>query len=133
MQKNARVQGNIAITKTIHGRLPSLPFARLKSAVLGEKYWLSVVIAGDHLTRRLNREYRGKDKPANVLSFPLTDEEGELFLNPRAALRDAPAFHMREHDFLLLLFIHGLLHLKGYEHGRTMEEAEQKFCQHFGK
>ena len=83
---------------------------------MGEKYELSLVFCGNFLSRRLNRVYRGKDKVANVLSFPLSAHSGEIFIN----LTNPKPFGVAH------LFIHGLLHLKGMQHGDTMEETEQK-------
>ena len=85
-RKNAQgVMNKIFIRKTVRGKLPGLPFARIKSAILGDLYELSLVFAGDTLTRRLNRTHRGKDKSANVLSFPLEQNSGEIFLNLQQA------------------------------------------------
>jgi len=114
------------------GKLPRLPFASLKEALLGKRYALSIVFIGDQRSRRLNKTYRGKDAPANVLSFPLSTTEGELFINPREARRDAPKFNQDVPAFLLFLVIHGMLHLKGYAHGSTMSAQEQRCMKKFG-
>lgn len=89
--------------------------------MLGKNYDLSLVFCGDTLSRRLNRSLRGKDKPTNVLSFSLSESSGEIFIN----LSKTKEYSVPE------LFIHGLLHLKGMAHGRTMEEAEIKFLKKF--
>ena len=91
-------------------------FRKIKNRVLGSDYELSVVFASDALTQRLNRTYRGIDKPTNVLAFPLSKTSGEIFIN---RVRAKP-FSVK------YLFIHGLLHLKGMAHGDTMERAEKK-------
>ena len=83
---------------------------------MGKGYELSLVFCGNSLSRKLNRVYRGKDRPTNVLSFPLSKNSGEIFIN----LSGLGAFGVLE------LFIHGLLHLKGMAHGRKMEQAEKK-------
>ena len=68
--------------------------------------------------RTLNKKYRGKDKTANVLSFLIEKgERGEIFLN--ATLKNLP-----------FLFVHGCLHLLGYDHrresdARRMEQKEK--------
>lgn len=84
--------------------------------MLGENYELSLVFCSDALSRKLNRAYRGKDKAANVLSFPLSKTSGEIFIN-LARLGQFSATH---------LFIHGCLHLKGMEHGAKMMKLERK-------
>jgi rRNA maturation RNase YbeY len=88
--------------------------ARAKELVLGSEYDLSVAEVDLATSHRLNKQHRGKDKPANVLSFPLSPASGEIILCPEAA---APFS-------LLELLIHGLYHLKGYRHGSKMSNAE---------
>ncbi|MBX4189015.1 rRNA maturation RNase YbeY [Candidatus Parcubacteria bacterium] len=97
------------------------PFKATKRKVLGDSYRLSLVLCGDALSRRLNRAYRKKDKPTNVLAFPLSKDSGEIFIN----LKKVKPFSVE------FLFIHGLLHLKGMEHGATMERREQELLKKF--
>ena len=99
------------------GKLPSLPFERAKEMILGKNYELSLVFTGNGLARKLNKIYRGKDKPANVLSFALDKQTGEIFINLTKAKTDAR---------LALLLIHALLHLKGWRHSSKMESEERR-------
>ncbi|MFA5838616.1 MAG: rRNA maturation RNase YbeY [Candidatus Paceibacterota bacterium] len=117
-----------SITKTIKGNpaISRLPFINLKNKVLGKNYNLGLVFIGDKLSKKLNKEYRNKDKKANILSFPLTKNEGEIFINIKETKRQSKVFGKSFDDFLKYLFIHGLLHLKGYEHSSKMESEEQK-------
>ena len=115
----------ISILSTIKGKPRGLPFGRIKNEVLGKKYTLSLVFIGDKRSRTLNRTYRKKDTSANILSFPLSKGEGEIFINPRKACRDAPHFNTSCKRFIGHLFIHGLLHLKGITHGSKMNTKEQ--------
>ncbi len=94
---------------------------KIKEEVLGKKYDLSLVFTQNALMEKLNRRYRGKAKTATVLSFPLSKEEGEIFINLR----------QKEHH-PLFLFIHALLHLKSFEHGAKMEEQEKKLLKKYG-
>ena len=103
-----------------------LPFERIKDAVLGKNYELSLVFIGRKYSQTLNKKYRGKGKPANILSFPLSKTSGEIFICPETAKKDARKFEMKEREFIGYLFIHGLLHLKGLKHSSTMERAEEK-------
>ncbi|MBI5005028.1 MAG: rRNA maturation RNase YbeY [Candidatus Lloydbacteria bacterium] len=125
---------SLSIVSTLKGNLfmRGLPFHRMKKAVLGDRYALSLVFVGDARSRQLNKKYRGKNKPANVLSFPLGPLEGEIFLNPLRAKKDAPSFEVTTQKMLGILFIHGMLHLKGLRHSSTMERAEKKFQKLFG-
>jgi probable rRNA maturation factor len=104
----------------------SIPFTNLKNTVLGRKFELSLVFIDDKFSRRLNSTYRGKNKPANVLSFPLSKRSGEIFIDLITARKETQKFDMTFKKFVTFLFIHGLLHLKGMEHGNTMERAEKK-------
>jgi rRNA maturation RNase YbeY len=99
---------------------PSLPFQLAKDEILGEDFELSLVFAGDALTHKLNISYRDKDKPANVLSFLLSKQDGEIFLNLSKCEND---------EEVLFLFIHGLLHLKGLDHGSIMDARQEKIIQ----
>ena len=123
--------GETLITNTTNGKLPRLPFARMKDAILGEKYNLSVAIVPPHESHRLNKAFRGKDNPTNVLSFPYTKLSGELVLDIATARTQADDFDMTEKKFLIYLVIHGMLHLKGLDHGSIMDRSEKKFLKIF--
>lgn len=100
-------------------------------AVLGAKYQLSLVVCGDTLARSINIKYRKKDYSPNVLSFPLDKNEGEIFLNIRKAEREAKEYGVPLRERLALLYVHGLFHLKGLDHGDKMERAEQTALKRF--
>ncbi len=117
-----------SITRTDPGTLSfdSVPFLDIKNHILGEEYELSLVFVDDDECQKLNREYREKDYPTNVLSFPLSETSGEIFINVDALEREARDFEREEDKFAGYLFIHGLFHLKGFDHGSTMESEEEK-------
>ncbi|MHB1316796.1 MAG: rRNA maturation RNase YbeY [Minisyncoccota bacterium] len=123
---------SITIVNKTKGRLPSLPFAQMKDAVLGKNYELSIVFIGERRSKNLNNKYRQKNKSANVLSFPLDKKSGELFITPQKAKREMKSFDRKYDNFIAFLFIHGLYHLKGMDHGSTMEKAEEKIRVQFG-
>ncbi len=80
---------------------------------------LSLVLAGDGLLRRLNREYRGKDKPTDVLSFPGDGGEaglGDIVISVAEAERNARRFGRTLPQELDVLALHGFLHVLGYDH-----------------
>ncbi|KKU25602.1 MAG: putative rRNA maturation factor [Candidatus Magasanikbacteria bacterium GW2011_GWA2_46_17] len=121
-----------SITNTTKGKLPSLPFVSMKDAVLGKKYELSVVIVSRDKIKRLNFSHRGKNVPTDILSFPLSETSGEIFLNLDEAKKEAKKFDRKFENFLGFLFIHGLVHLEGFEHGSRMEALERKYRAKFG-
>ncbi len=110
---------------------PSLPFLSIKEKILGKSYDLTVVFCSPKESQERNRAYREKDYPTNILSFPLEKNEGEIYICLSIARRDAKKFEMTYEEFLHLLFIHGCLHLKGLDHGSTMEELEYKYLKQF--
>jgi probable rRNA maturation factor len=111
--------------------LPRVPFSRIKDAVLGPNYELSLVFIGSTRSRALNREYRGKDYATDILSFPLSETEGEIFIDLAKSRKEAPLFDRSFDNFIAFLFIHGLFHLKGYDHGSTMESKEERIRKKF--
>ena len=122
----------IDIKRTIRSSAPRLPYSEMKNNVLGQGYELSLVMCGDDLARKMNKQYRRKAYAANVLSFPLSKTEGEIFLNIRAAQREAKKYGVSLSRRLALLFVHGLYHLKGFEHSDRTEALETKTLKKFG-
>jgi len=104
---------------------------RIKQAILGKKYELSLVFVDSKFSKNLNRIYRKKNKSTNILSFPLSKLSGEIFIDLVQARKEYKKFDKTFPQFVIFLFIHGLLHLKGMRHGSTMEEAERKFYSKF--
>lgn len=87
---------------------------------------LSVVLATDAAVQKLNKAYRGKDKPTNVLSFPAGDPSllGDVVLAYGTVAREARAEEKLFQNHVSHLVVHGVLHLLGYDHER-MPEAEK--------
>ncbi len=108
------------------GRIFDLPYKKIKNVVLGEAYELSLVFIQPAKSRELNLAFRKKDKPTNILSFPLSKKSGEIFICPVIAAKEAPDFSRTSRQFFADLFIHGLLHLKGLAHGSKMDRQEAK-------
>ena len=126
------IHPNLSITNTLKSKLPGLPFLKMKDVVLGKNYELSVVFASDAETRKLNCIYRGKNKPANVLAFPLSKNRGEVFLCPAEIKKYSGDFGRRGDKLTGFFLIHALVHLKGHRHGSTMEKTEARFRRAFG-
>jgi len=92
---------------------------------------ISLVFTGDDDIRTVNREWRGQDKPTNVLSFPAFPLEpggqpgpmlGDIVLAEETLRREALDLSIAFDDHLTHLLVHGFLHLFGYDH-MTDEEA----------
>ncbi len=119
---------SVDIVNFTRGNVPysDLPLCAISEKVFGKEYELSLAFVGDTRSRNLNKKFRGKDKPTNILSFELSETSGEIVINPRLVKKQAPKFGRTYKNFLAFLFIHGLYHLKGMQHGSTMDEAEEK-------
>src|SRR3989338_3423932 len=72
----------LSVNKMTKGTLPRVPFARIKDEILGKKYVLSIAFVDAKISKKINKEQRGKNKPTNVLSFSLSKTEGELVICP---------------------------------------------------
>lgn len=99
--------------------------ARLKAwaraALAAENGELTLRIVGSGESRRLNREYRGKDKPTNVLSFPYEEPGslGDIVLCAPVVNREAKEQGKTAAAHWAHMVVHGVLHLRGYDHIRA--------------
>ena len=99
---------------------------------------LSIAIVGSRRSRQLNLQYRGKDKPANVLSFPESEFGlGEVVICPEQVKKDAKEYGMIFERALAWMLIHGILHLLDYDHEKSeplakrMEKRESDYLSLF--
>ena len=123
---------SFSLRKTIRGPVPRVPFEKMARTILGARYELSLVVCGDSLAQKMNKAYRKRSYKSNVLSFPLSKNEGEIFLNLQCAKREAKRYDTTTlQKRLALLFVHGCFHLKGLRHGTRMEAAERKALERF--
>lgn len=130
MLQSKLIMSNITISNTVRS-YPRLPFAEIKEAVVGKQYQLSLVFVGATRARQLNIDTRQKTYVPNVLSFPLSKTEGEIYIAPAVAKTEAKKFNLSYEGYVGYLFIHGLLHLKGLDHGSKMEKLEQTYLKKF--
>ena len=86
----------------------------------------SLVCCSDFIIRRLNREYRNIDKATDVLSFPFDDPDflGEIYISIRRTEVQSRRFGYSFNDEFLRLFVHGMLHLAGYDHHILSDQNE---------
>lgn len=116
----------LSITSTVK-KYPIHDYQTIKDKILGKRYQLSLVFIGTTKAAQLNTEYRNKTYSPNVLSFPLDEKTGEIFICPHVATGQAAKYNLSPDGYVAFLFIHGLLHLKGYDHSDTMDRQEQKY------
>jgi len=105
---------------------------------------LSIMLADDARIADLNKTYRGKDGPTNVLSFPAAGMPGmdrpllgDIALAHETIVREAEAQHKSFAHHLLHLTVHGVLHLLGHDHendtdAEDMEALERRILEDFG-
>jgi probable rRNA maturation factor len=106
---------------------------------------LSIVFADDAAVHALNRQWRGKDRPTNVLTFPAVEPEeidrspllGDIVLARETVRSEAEADGKTFHDHLAHLVVHGVLHLYGFDHededeAEEMEEIERQALARIG-
>ena len=94
---------------------------------------IELIITTNDEIRQINKEYRNIDKPTDVLSFPYEDMPmtplGSIVISQDFVLQKAQELGHTQADELTLLFIHGLLHLLGYDHeideGQMRQEEER--------
>lgn len=90
---------------------------------------VNLIVTGDRTLRRLNREFRNKDKTTDVLSFvypPLPESSliGEVYISSDRTIIQAKEYGHSAKAELLRLTCHGVLHLLGYDH-KTKAQTEQ--------
>ncbi len=98
---------------------------------------LSILLVHDEEITQINSQYRNKNQPTNVLSFPFADgadaslaslpikELGDIIISVDTALREAILYRQSFHERMTWLLVHGLLHLLGYDHERSPGEEDK--------
>jgi probable rRNA maturation factor len=130
-------------TRAVEAAVRATPFGEL--ATTSALVEVSVRLASDDEVHALNRQYRGKDAPTNVLSFPMVQPDllatvtqnsddgevllGDIVLAHGVCMREAAERGIPVEDHATHLIVHGTLHLLGYDHqtdqeGDAMEEIE---------
>lgn len=107
--------------------------------ILNESFDIGVKFACEDCIKGLNREYRGKDEATNVLSFN-TDEDsksGDIVICESVVEKESKKLNYNVADLIILYFIHGILHLAGFDHINRkdrdkMEKTEQLILNKLG-
>ena len=98
-------------------------------------YELTILLTGDEEMRALNRTWRGKDTPTNVLSFPASDALigpgllGDIALAYEAIRDEARERNLALKDHASHLVVHGVLHLLGFDHANDVEAERMEACE----
>lgn len=139
---------DLSLQRASRARSPSLAKFRrwVRAALAGHKIAgeLCVRIVTPSESRRLNAQYRGHDKPTNVLSFPaavpaIIDQAllGDLVICAQVVAREAREQHKAAEAHWAHMTVHGVLHLLGYDHQKQrdaerMESLERKILAQLG-
>lgn len=120
-------------------RLTAAAEAARKASKLPAKSRFTILLAGNARLKSLNHEFRGKNKPTNVLSFPSDEKDyrGDIALAYGVTKAEASAAKKKFADHAAHLVVHGVLHLAGYDHERErdakmMEPLEVKILAKLG-
>ena len=132
-------QTKFALTPKLRGLLKRSIGAALKFMKFAYPAEVSVTAVDDEQIRELNRDYRDKDKPTDVLSFPLCENKewemsddgyailGDIVLSLERCAAQASEFgHSFERE-IAFLTVHSVLHLLGYDHETSKEDEEEMF------
>lgn len=123
---------NLNIINSNKEELFPFPFDSAKDFVLGKEYKLNLIFVDSQKMLELNSKYRNLNHSTDILSFPLEIDSGEIYMCIDEAKKEAPKFDRNLDTFIPFLFIHGLVHLKGYDHGSKMESIEAEAREKFG-
>lgn len=104
--------------------VPTFPFKDALQAIL-PGWDMSLAFAGKTRAQSMNVLLRNKEYVPNVLSYESGTNSGEIVICLEVAKKQAPDYDMEYTEFVGFLFIHGCLHLKGEQHGATMEHKER--------
>mgnify|MGYP001372123960 CR=1 FL=1 len=140
---------DIQISPTFSKRITRSWISRVMKQIVGEKYRsqdieISVVITDDEVMKNLNLKFMGYDETTDVLAFPMEDKAdtntetyiqfpsiydhntqlGEIIISYPQAKRQASLAKKTIKSELLLLLVHGFLHLLGYDHAYPVEKED---------
>ena len=100
---------------------------------------VSITLVNDKQIHKINKQYRGIDKPTNVLSFELGDDVllGDIFISLDTVIKEAKIAKISVEEHTAHMIVHGMLHLQGYDHlnddeAKIMEDKEIKILKKLG-
>ncbi|HEY9069580.1 MAG TPA: rRNA maturation RNase YbeY [Candidatus Ozemobacteraceae bacterium] len=124
-------------------RLRALAEEILRYEDAAENVELSIVLCDDEFIQKLNNDYLGRNRPTDVLSFPIEDDDletevrpiGDVVISIETAHRQAAKLNHSLGLEAAFLLIHGILHLMGYDHDTSsdqlrMRDREAAICRH---
>jgi len=120
----------------------NINFEKIASMAVSAKYKnaeVSITLVDDKQIHKLNKQYRGIDKPTNVLSFELDDDVllGDIFISLDTVVKEAHEANITVEEHTAHMIVHGMLHLQGYDHlndkeATVMEQREIQILKKLG-
>jgi probable rRNA maturation factor len=122
---------DLVINNSERVRYDKKKFAKIADMVSRKKHIVSLSFVSKAEMKKLNRRYRGKNKPTDVLSFNLNEGRllGDVLICPDVARANAKEYGTTIGAELARLLAHGLLHLTGYDHGKKMFDLQEKITE----
>ena len=98
-----------------------------------KKYFLSVAFISPQEMKKVNKKYRKKDKPTDVISVELMDNKfncnqnwlGEILICQKVVYQNSKKYGVTKKEEMIKVFIHGLLHVLGYDHENSEDQAKK--------
>ncbi len=118
----------VSYTTTKAPKIDGVFLLNIKNEILGKSYDLSMNFVGDTMIKSINQKYRKKDYVTDILSFPFLDDNfGEIYICLNKVEKKAKLFNTTKESYLNYLFVHGMIHLLGLDHGEPMDKLEKKY------
>lgn len=118
----------ISYTTTKTPKIDGVFLVNAKNEILGKGYDLNIYFVGENMIKSVNQKYRNKDYVTDILSFPFLDDDfGEIYICLNKVEQKAKLFNTTKENYLNYLFIHGMIHLLGHDHGEVMDKLEKKY------
>ncbi|MBC7982025.1 rRNA maturation RNase YbeY [Candidatus Parcubacteria bacterium] len=117
---------NVSYTTKKAPKITGVFLRMVKDTILGKKYDLSIYFVGQDKILSINKRYRKKDYVTDILSFHY-ENFGEMYICLDKVEQKAKLFNTTTENYLNYLFIHGMTHLLGHDHGDLMDKLEKKF------
>lgn len=130
MRYTYRDMSTLDIRNMTRQKTVKFPFDSAHRHILPQ-WEVSLAFVGTERAQNMNKALRNKDYIPNVLSYETGKNSGEIVICPLEAKKQAKEYDMTYTQFVGFLFIHGLLHLKGEQHGATMEKQERLLLKRF--
>ncbi|MBR1544517.1 MAG: rRNA maturation RNase YbeY [Alphaproteobacteria bacterium] len=126
--KSKKWENKIPNLKKLSDKVVKETFKKIKHPVK-KGMEVNVMLTNDKEIQTFNKEYRGKNKPTNVLSFETGDETllGDIVMSIDTLLKEAKEQKITVADHYAHLLCHGMLHLLGFDHIDEDEANEMEF------